>query len=63
MPGKRPVSGNVRGRRGQALKQWLQDTETGQTVDVEPIDLMTFNDAGLITSMRAFWSEADLRVT
>jgi steroid delta-isomerase len=35
----------------------------GQTVDVEPIDLMTFNADGLITSMRAFWSEGDLRVT
>jgi steroid delta-isomerase len=35
----------------------------GQTVEVEPIDLMTFNADGLITSMRAFWSEGDLRVT
>jgi steroid delta-isomerase len=27
----------------------------GNTI-VEPIDVMTFDDAGLITSMRAFWS-------
>ena len=34
-----------------------------QTVEVEPIDLMTFDEDGLITSMRAFWNDADIRVT
>jgi steroid Delta-isomerase len=34
-----------------------------QTVEVEPIDLMTFTGDGLIASMRAFWSDGDLRVT
>lgn len=34
-----------------------------RTVDIEPIDLMTFDAEGLITSMRASWSDADLRVT
>jgi steroid delta-isomerase len=41
----------------------VRATLHGQTVEVEPIDLMTFDEAGLVTSMRAFWSEADLRVT
>lgn len=33
------------------------------TVVVEPIDVMTFDDAGLITSMRAFWTPADMTMT
>lgn len=33
------------------------------TVVVEPIDVMTFDDAGLITSMRAFWRPADMTMT
>ena len=32
-------------------------------VVVEPIDVMTFDDAGLITSMRAFWTPADMTMT
>lgn len=32
-------------------------------VVVEPIDVMTFDDAGLITSMRAFWTPADMAMT
>lgn len=28
---------------------------------IEPIDVMTFDDAGLITSMRAVWGPADVR--
>ncbi|QNG20143.1 steroid delta-isomerase [Rhodococcus triatomae] len=28
---------------------------------IEPIDVMTFDDEGRITSMRAFWSAADMR--
>lgn len=34
----------------------------GQTYRVEPIDVMTFDGDGRITSMRAFWSPADMRV-
>ena len=30
---------------------------------VEPIDVMTFNEAGQITSMRAFWNDADLTIS
>lgn len=28
---------------------------------IEPIDVMTFSEDGLITSMRAFWSREDVR--
>ncbi|MGB3301593.1 SgcJ/EcaC family oxidoreductase [Gordonia sp. (in: high G+C Gram-positive bacteria)] len=34
----------------------------GASYTVEPIDVMTFNDAGLITSMRAFWAPSDMVV-
>lgn len=34
-----------------------------QVVEVEPIDVMTFDEMGAITSMRAFWSPSDIRVT
>ncbi|MEV0700277.1 nuclear transport factor 2 family protein [Saccharopolyspora sp. NPDC050389] len=30
-------------------------------VEVEPIDVMTFDEAGRITSMRAFWSPEDVQ--
>ncbi|MFW0787830.1 nuclear transport factor 2 family protein [Gordonia sp. CPCC 206044] len=33
-----------------------------QTITVEPIDVMTFDDDGKITSMRAVWSPDDLTV-
>ena len=33
-----------------------------QSYIVEPIDVMTFNEAGEITSMRAVWSPADMKV-
>ncbi|TVZ02199.1 steroid delta-isomerase [Trebonia kvetii] len=49
---------------GAAVFHFLVRTKLpDQTVDVEPIDLMTFDSRGLITSMRAFWSESDVRVT
>ncbi|WP_063061469.1 nuclear transport factor 2 family protein [Nocardia sienata] len=36
-------------------------TETGeQTITVEPIDVMTFDEFARITSMRAFWSAEDI---
>ncbi|TQF74646.1 steroid delta-isomerase [Rhodococcus spelaei] len=38
-------------------------TDTGeQTVTIEPIDVMTFDDQARITSMRAFWSPEDMVV-
>lgn len=38
-------------------------TKSGeQTYIIEPIDVMTFNEAGEITSMRAVWSPADMKV-
>lgn len=33
-----------------------------QSYIVEPIDVMTFNEAGEITSMRAVWSPSDMKV-
>ncbi|GII64315.1 steroid Delta-isomerase [Sphaerisporangium krabiense] len=33
-----------------------------QTFEVEPIDVMTFDEEQRITSMRAFWSPGDMRV-
>ncbi|MEV3964254.1 nuclear transport factor 2 family protein [Nocardia sp. NPDC050193] len=36
-------------------------TETDDnTITVEPIDVMTFDENALITSMRAFWSSEDI---
>ncbi|WP_368655912.1 hypothetical protein [Rhodococcus sp. 1168] len=36
-------------------------TETGdQTITIEPIYIMTFDDQARITSIRAFWSEDDV---
>lgn len=32
----------------------------GATSSMAPLEVMTFDDDGLITSMRAFWSESDL---
>jgi steroid delta-isomerase len=38
-------------------------TDTGdQTITIEPIDVMTFDDQARITSMRAIWSPADMTV-
>jgi hypothetical protein len=31
------------------------------TFVVDIIDVMTFNDAGLITTMRAYWDAAEMR--
>ena len=41
---------------------FLVRTEHGEQVtEVEPIDVMTFDENGLITSMRAFWGSEDVR--
>jgi steroid delta-isomerase len=34
-----------------------------QTYTVTPIDVMTFDDDGLITSMKAFWGDADMVIS
>ena len=34
----------------------------GVSYTVAPVDVMTFDDDGLITSMRAFWGDADMQV-
>ncbi len=34
----------------------------GVSYTLAPIDVMTFDDDGRITSMRAYWAEADMRV-
>ena len=34
-----------------------------QTYTLAPIDVMTFDDDGKITSMKAYWSDGDLSVS
>lgn len=46
---------------GQAAFHFEVATVTPDaTFVLAPIDVMTFDDAGLITSMRAFWGPADM---
>ncbi|GAB83668.1 nuclear transport factor 2 family protein [Gordonia rubripertincta] len=53
----------VRPVGGQAAFHFRVTTRLpGRTIVVEPIDVMTFDDSGLITSMRAFWTPADMTV-
>ena len=35
----------------------------GATYTVSPVDVMTFDDDGRITTMRAFWGDADLGIS
>ena len=49
---------------GQAAFLFELRTKAGdQTYTLAPIDVMTFDDDGKITSMRAYWSNADLSVS
>lgn len=49
---------------GQAAFQFELATKAGdQTYTLSPIDVMTFDDDGLITSMRAFWGNDDMVVS
>ena len=49
---------------GQAAFLFELRTKAGdQTYTLAPIDVMTFDDDGKITSMRAFWGDADLVVS
>ncbi|MGW5381205.1 nuclear transport factor 2 family protein [Nocardia sp. NPDC003963] len=38
-------------------------TMPDRTVTIEPIDVMTFGDDGLITGMRAYWNPDDVETT
>jgi steroid Delta-isomerase len=35
----------------------------GATYTLAPIDAMTFDDDGLVTSMRAYWGDADMAIS
>jgi steroid delta-isomerase len=55
----RVVTARVAG--GQAAFLFELATAVGEkTYTLSPIDVMTFDDDGLITSMRAYWGDADL---
>jgi steroid delta-isomerase len=55
----RVVTARVAG--GQAAFLFELATKAGEkTYTLSPIDVMTFDDDGLITSMRAYWGDADL---
>ena len=55
---------SVRIAGGQAAFLFELRTRAGeQTYTLAPIDVMTFDDDGRITSMRAYWSEADMSVS
>lgn len=48
---------------GQAAFQFELVTRVGeQTYTLAPIDVMTFDDEAKITTMRAFWSNADMEI-
>ena len=49
---------------GQAAFHFEIATKAGDaTYTVTPIDVMTFDDDGLITTMRAFWGDDDMVVS
>ncbi len=52
----------VRACAGQAAFHFRIVVELGggSTSTMEPLEVMTFDDDGLITTMRAFWAESDL---
>jgi steroid delta-isomerase len=55
---------SVRVAAGEAAFLFELRTQAGdQTYTLAPIDVMTFDDDGRITSMRAYWSDADLAVS
>ena len=56
------VSARIAGN--EAAFQFELATKAGdQTYTLAPIDVMTFDDDGLITSMKAYWSDADMSVS
>ena len=49
---------------GQAAFMFELRTKAGeQTYTLAPIDVMTFDDDGKITTMKAYWSDADMSVS
>jgi steroid delta-isomerase len=55
---------SVRIAGGEAAFLFELRTRAGEkTYTLAPIDVMTFDDDGKITSMRAYWSEADMSVS
>ena len=55
---------SVRIAGGEAAFLFELRTRAGeQTYTLAPIDVMTFDDDGRITSMKAYWSDADLSVS
>jgi steroid delta-isomerase len=56
------VTGPVRVAAGEcAFPMQARPTMGGTTMCIDIIDVMTFDDAGKITSMRAFWDPAEMR--
>ncbi|WP_183100186.1 nuclear transport factor 2 family protein [Nocardioides pelophilus] len=54
---------SARVAEGQAAFQFELVTRVGeQTYTLAPIDVMTFDDDAKITTMRAFWSNADMEI-
>ena len=41
----------------------IKTSADGATYTLAPFDVMTFDDEGRITSMRAYWSNADMQVS
>jgi steroid delta-isomerase len=55
---------SVRVAGGEAAFLFELRTRVGeQTYTLAPIDVMTFDDNGKITSMQAYWSDADMSVS
>jgi steroid delta-isomerase len=56
------LTGPVRVAAGEcAFPMQARPTMGGTTMSMDIIDVMTFDDAGKITSMRAFWDPAEMR--
>jgi steroid delta-isomerase len=56
------LTGPVRVAAGEcAFPMQARPTMGGATFCVDIIDVMTFDDAGKITTMRAFWDPAEMR--
>lgn len=56
------LTGPVRVAAGEcAFPMQARPTMGGTTMCVDIIDVMTFDDTGKITSMRAFWDAAEMR--
>lgn len=52
----------IAGGEAAFLFELVTRTE-GATYTLAPFDVMTFDDDGKITSMRAFWGDADMQVS